>query len=218
MSETAPEIAEAKMAERARIARDLHDAIGGNLAGIKMALAVLARDLPQDSSALHEKAAYVDELIDRTIDAVHRLSADMAPASLRQGLTSAIRALAEDFSRQSEVQCQVIANAQEIDPAVSLEHATALLRIFQEALTNVSRHARAAHVQVRMALEHRSVRLVIEDDGKGIQPADRGKADSLGIRGMIERAQSLGGDVSLHAVVPHGTAVIATFPVIGEIP
>lgn len=218
MSETAPEITAAKMAERARIARDLHDAIGGNLAGIKMALAILARDLPLDCAALHEKAAYVDELIDRTIDTVHRLSADMAPASLGQGLTSAIRALAEDFSRQSEVQCHVIANAQEIDPAVSSEHATALLRIFQETLTNVARHARAAHVQVRLMLENCSVRLEIEDDGKGVLPADCGKADSLGIRGMIARAQSLGGEVSLHAVAPHGTTVIATFPVIGEIP
>jgi len=207
-----PEAAAARRDERARIARDVHDDIGGNLAGIKMALAVLMRRLPADSPELLGKANYVDELIDRTIEAVHRLAGNLAPDTLQHGLLAAIAWHAAESTRQTGIPCDVVANDASIDRDLSAEQAAALLRIFCEAMTNIGKHAQAARVSVHLERIGSMVKLDIADDGKGMQPADRSKAAALGIRGMSERAHELGGDVSFLSATPHGTVVVVTLP------
>ncbi|MBV8666112.1 MAG: PAS domain-containing protein [Burkholderiaceae bacterium] len=200
----------AKEKERERIAREIHDDLGGNLTAIKMALALLTRRLPADDAALLEKAAYVDSLVDRTIEAVHRISGDLRPSILDFGLVAAIDWQAKEFEKQLGIPCEFTANREEVD--LHVDHATALFRIFQEALTNIGKHAQASRVVVRLVTDKRSVQLKISDNGLGIAPTDRIKPKSFGIRGMTERAHALGGHLSISTAAHGGTIVAISMP------
>jgi len=199
-----------KEQERARIAREIHDELGGNLTAIKMALAMLTARIDAGAAAvdpaLRERADYVDALVDRTIEAIHRISLDLRPALLDLGLVAALEWQVGEFAKQSGIEAQFSANQREIE--LDNDQATALFRIAQEALTNIAKHARAARVTVKLARLRHHVSLKISDDGAGIAPADRGKPASFGLRGMAERARALGGTLTLsHA--PGGGTVVA---------
>jgi two-component system sensor histidine kinase UhpB len=195
-----------KEQERTRISREIHDDIGGNLTAIKMAMALVTRRLPEGDDALMEKATYVDSLVDRTIESIHRISGDLRPSILDFGLVEAIKWQINEFEKQVGIACEFSSNKNEID--LHLDHATALFRIFQEALTNISKHAKASRVIVKLVHSNRNVRLEIMDNGKGIVSKDRLKQKSFGIRGMIERANALGGDLSV-GTRPEGGCLVA---------
>ena len=196
--------------ERTRIAREIHDDLGGNLTAIKMALALLTRRLPADDSVLLDKAAYVDSLVDRTIETVHRISGDLRPSILDFGLVDAIAWQAKECEKQMGIPCIFMSNSDEVD--LHLDQATALFRIFQEALTNIGKHAQATRIEVRLALGKNYVRLEIEDNGSGMSATDRLKPKSFGIRGMTERAAALGGNLSIEAAEQGGTIVAISVP------
>jgi len=205
LAELTDHIEKVKEQERTRIAREIHDELGGNLTAIKMGLAMLAARLPESDAALQEKAAYVDALVDRTIDAVHRISVDLRPALLEFGLVPALEWQVKEFEKQAGVRCTFSASQ---DIELDNDQATALFRIAQEALTNIAKHARATRVTVKLARSRQQVSLKISDNGGGIWQADRAKPDSFGLRGMAERASALGGTLSLdHA--PGGGTVVA---------
>ncbi len=210
LAELSAHVETVKENERTRIAREIHDDIGGNLTAIKMALALMKRRLPPDDAALAEKAAYVDHLVDRTIETVHRISVDLRPGILDFGLVAAIEWQAGEFEKQAGIPCALSTNNREID--LDGDHATALFRIFQEALTNISKHAQASRVAVRLVRSNRSVRLEVADNGKGIENADRMKPKSFGIRGMAERASALGGDLTVGPAPGGGTLVAVRIP------
>ncbi len=195
----------AKEQERTRIAREIHDDLGGNLTAIKMALAMLAARLPDGEPALADRAAYVDGLVDRTIDSVHRIALDLRPPMLDLGLSAALEWQAREFERQTGIACVFRAPAKEID--LDPDHASALFRIFQEALTNIAKHAGATLVSVSLRRERQSLALSIRDNGRGIAPEDRAKPDSFGLRSMSERAAALGGTLTLSAAPGGGTMV-----------
>ena len=193
-----------KEQERTRIAREVHDELGGNLSAIKMALAMLARHLP-DNPALADKTAYIDALVDRTIEAIQRIALDLRPALLDLGIVAALEWQVNEFDKQMGVACSFHASAPEIvlDP----DTATALFRIFQEALTNVAKHAQATRVTVRLRRTPTRLVLSIADNGVGITARDRRKNESFGMRGMHERARALGGTLSV-ADAPDGGTVV----------
>ncbi|MES2296800.1 MAG: ATP-binding protein [Pseudomonadota bacterium] len=205
LAELTAHIEQVKEQERTRIAREIHDDLGGNLTAIKMALAMLSRHLPAQPAVLSERAAYLDSLVDRTIDAVHRISLDLRPPMLDLGLVAALEWQVREFEKQAGLHCSFYANDKDI--ALSLDHATALFRIFQEALTNIAKHARASHVSVRLQRLRHHISLKITDNGAGIAPGDRQKPHSFGLRGMNERARALGGTMSLHGAPGGGTVV-----------
>ncbi len=205
LAELSAHVDRVKEQERTRIAREIHDDLGGNLTAIKMALAMLARRLPADDAWLQEKAGYVDALVDRTIDAVHRISLDLRPSMLDLGIVAALDWQSREFEKQAGLHCSFSANQKEID--LDLDQATALFRIFQEALTNIAKHARASRVSVKLAQTRHYVSLKISDNGGGIWQADRAKPHSFGIRGMVERAKALGGSLTLSHAVGGGTVV-----------
>ena len=205
LAELTAHIEKVKEQERTRIAREIHDELGGNLTAIKMALAMLAGRLPDDP-ALHEKTGYLDALVDRTIEAVHRISLDLRPALLDLGLVAALEWQVQEFEKQAGVHATFHANQREIE--LDSDQASALFRIAQEALTNIAKHAHASRVTVKLARTRQHVSLKISDNGGGIWQADRAKPDSFGLRGMAERARALGGTLSLsHA--PGGGTVVA---------
>jgi two-component system sensor histidine kinase UhpB len=200
-----------KEQERTRIAREIHDELGGNLTAIKMALAMLAARLegpgaePALLDILREKTEYVDALVDRTIDAVHRIALDLRPALLDLGLVAALEWQVKEFQKQSGVPSSFSANQREIE--LDNDQATALFRIAQEALTNIAKHANAGKVSVKLARLRHHVSLKISDDGVGIRQADRAKPASFGLRGMAERARALGGTLTLSHAAGGGTVV-----------
>ncbi|MDP9108463.1 MAG: histidine kinase [Pseudomonadota bacterium] len=205
LAELSAHVERVKEEERTRIAREIHDDLGGNLTAIKMALALLKRRLPEDDS-LSEKAAYVDLLVDRTIEAIHRISIDLRPSILDFGIVAAIEWQAKEFEKQLGIPCEVKTSQPEID--LPPDQASALFRIFQESLTNISKHAEASRVAVQLSRNRRGIRLEISDNGKGIAAPDRDKPKSFGIRGMIERAHALGGTLTV-ADAPGGGSVVA---------
>ena len=194
-----------KEQERTRIAREIHDELGGNLTAIKMAVAMLAARLDGADPALRDKTDYVDALVDRTIDAVHRISLDLRPAVLDLGLVEALEWQVKEFEKQAGIACTFNANQRQI--ALDNEQATALFRIAQEALTNIAKHAGASRASVRLAQLRHHVSLKIADDGQGIRQADRAKPASFGLRGMAERARALGGTLTLSHAAGGGTVV-----------
>ena len=195
-----------KEQERARIARELHDDLGGNLTAIKMALAMLTRRLP---AALAEKAAYLDSLVDRTIDAVHRISRDLRPSTLDLGIVAALEWQASEFAERTGIACRA-----RIDQDIALgdDLATALFRIAQEALTNIAKHAGASAVSMRLQRVAGDLQLTIHDNGRGIAAGDRLKPDSFGLRGMDERVRALKGSLRLSVAPGGGTMVSILLP------
>jgi len=196
-----------KEQERTRIAREIHDELGGNLTAIKMAVAMLAARIDSAGAdpALRDKTDYVDALVDRTIEAIHRISLDLRPAVLDLGLVAALEWQVGEFARQSGVEAQFSANRRELE--LDDDQATALFRIAQEALTNIAKHAGASKVSVKLARLRHHVSLKIADNGAGIRPADRSKPASFGLRGMAERARALGGTLTLSHAAGGGTVV-----------
>ncbi|WP_154668300.1 sensor histidine kinase [Pseudoduganella violaceinigra] len=204
LAELTAHIEKVKEQERERIAREIHDDLGGNLTAIKMALAMLAARLPDDE-ALQKKASYVDALVDRTIDAVHRLTLDLRPTVLDFGLLPALEWQAKEFETQAGIACTLRAGMKELE--LDPEQAAALFRIAQEALTNIAKHAQASAAAIRLSRSRGVLTLKISDNGRGIRPADRAKPDSFGLRGMAERARALGGTLTLGHAAGGGTEV-----------
>ena len=205
LAELTAHIEDVKEQERTRIAREIHDDLGGNLTAIKMALAMLARRLPADQPQLADKAAYVDALVDRTIEAVHRISLDLRPSMLDFGIVAALEWQVGEFEKQMGFACSFTSNEKDID--LSADHAIALFRIFQEALTNIAKHAGATRVMVALQRRRHHVALTITDNGVGIDAGDRQKPGSFGLRGMSERARALGGTMALSRAPGGGTIV-----------
>lgn len=204
LAELNEHIEQVKEQERAHIAREIHDDLGGNLTAIKMALAMLAERLPDDP-ALRDKARYLDDLVDRSIEAVQRIALDLRPAMLDLGIVAALDWQAREFEKRMGIPCIFCSNTREV--ALDPDHAAALFRIFQEALTNIAKHAEATRVTVDLDRHGRDLLLTICDNGRGIAPSDRLKPQSFGLRGMSERARALGGTLTLSPAPGGGTMV-----------
>ncbi|MES2831540.1 MAG: sensor histidine kinase [Pseudomonadota bacterium] len=201
--------------ERARIAREIHDELGGNLTAIKMALAMLTRNLPTEPT-LAENAAYLDSLVDRTIESMHRLATNLRPSVLDFGLVAAIEWQLREFRKQTNIDCSL--DAEDETAIVPAELATTLFRILQESLTNISKHAQASQVCVTLGGSKRTVQLRVADNGVGCSDPipDMSNRQALGIRGMIERANSIGGKLTVSRNVGGGTVISVKAPRAGR--
>ncbi|MGH7607608.1 MAG: sensor histidine kinase, partial [Gemmatimonadales bacterium] len=197
--------------ERARIAREIHDSLGQALTALKLDLAAAREVARRSDPALAERLAETARTADDLVKGVRRIATELRPPILDElGLPAAIEWLARDFSRRTGIACRAAVQAGEGPLRADL--ATALFRILQESLTNVSRHAGAAAVDVELTVSSDVVTLEIRDDGCGITMTAATGPRSLGILGMRERAAALGGVLE---VVPHpggGTKVAAWFP------
>jgi PAS domain S-box-containing protein len=196
--------------ERQRIAREIHDELGGVLTGIKAYVSVASSHLGSDAPAaplLAEATAQADS----ALDTVRRVIADLRPSVLDQlGVWEAIEWQASQLEAQTGVHCQCVIEPGL--PVVGADGGAMLFRIVQEALTNVARHAQATVVNITVRREQEHLLLDIEDDGKGI-PVERLLApESWGLRGMQERALYLGGTLSVGKGRKQGTLVSLRLP------
>lgn len=197
--------------ERTRIAREIHDSLGQALTALKLQLAAAQEGAAETSPALGERLSETALMVDDLVKSVRRIATELRPPILDQlGLPAAIEWLAQDFARRTGLACSTTMEAG--DAAVTDELATAVFRIVQEALTNVSRHARATRVHIELGLKSDTVTLEISDDGVGITETAASGPASLGILGMRERAAALGGVLEVAPCSPGGTRVAAWFP------
>ncbi|HEY9380166.1 MAG TPA: response regulator [Burkholderiales bacterium] len=201
-----------KEQERARIAREIHDDIGGTLTGLRADLAWIKKRYAGDPG-MAEKLESMSTLLDSTMQASVRIARDLRPPILDFGFAAAIEWQALDFQKRTGVQCRCRC-AQEI--TLDADRATAVFRIFQELLTNIAKHAHAAHVEVVLRTDKSLLHLEVDDDGVGLSEADRNKRDSYGIRGMIERARELNGRLVFHRPLRGGTRALLELPVAGQ--
>jgi PAS domain S-box-containing protein len=192
--------------ERSAVAREIHDELGQALTSVKMDLSWLLGRLRKDQAALKERASAANSLVERSLNTVRQISTRLRPAVLDDlGLEAAIEWLATDFSRRTGICCQTEFGGEEL--AVDPERATAVFRIVQEALTNVTRHADAQCVTVRLSQQPDQLGLEVSDDGVGISEEQLVGPRSLGLIGMRERAAALGGSLAIHARPEGGTTV-----------
>ncbi|MDR3393004.1 MAG: histidine kinase [Sulfuriferula sp.] len=210
LAELSAHIQQVKEQERMRIAREVHDDLGGNLTAIKMALTLVKRRLSNKDNALIEKINYIDTLADRTIESVHRIAGDLRPSILDFGIVAAIEWQSQEFERQMGIPCNFSSTDEDIE--LNADQATALFRVFQEALTNISKHAHATRVTVNLKRIKNSITLDIADNGRGMEQSDRLKPHSFGIRGMMERVGSLGGKFSITASPNAGSSISIQIP------
>jgi signal transduction histidine kinase len=197
--------------ERTRIAREIHDEVGQALTALKMDLAWLGKKVPPRATAVRRKLHGMEGVIDGTMDALHRILAELRPGVLDDlGLPAAIRWLAEEFKRRTEITCAVQVTGGE--PGLDTGQATAVFRILQEALTNVARHALARRVEIRLHVLPTAFELVVTDDGRGITAAEVKANGTLGILGMRERALTWHGRVTVHGEPGRGTTVRVFMP------
>lgn len=199
-----------KEKERARIARELHDDLGGTLTAIKIDLMSLANRLSARSGTLKAKVASVDRLVDVAIQSSVRIAADLRPGALDCGIVAAVQWQARDFARRTGIRCVV--HSKEDDISLPANSSVAVFRIFQEALTNVAKHAHATAVDIYLAQTANWFSLQVHDNGAGIAETDRHKTSSFGIRGMLERSRDLGGEVEISGAAGHGTIVSVRVP------
>ncbi len=210
LQELSTHVQKVKEDERARIAREIHDDIGGNLTAIKIDLLWLTNRIPQEHREMHEKAGAIERLVDRTMETTARISRDLRPGILDLGLTAAIEWQAEEFERRLNIPCVVTCTDEDI--VLEEDLSVAIFRIFQETLTNISKYADATHVDVSLAVGDDEVILEVCDNGRGIEVGHIAKPGSFGIRGMQERARSLGGDVEIVTMPGQGTRIKVALP------
>ena len=185
-------VVEAREEERRRIARELHDELGQRLTALKMELSALPGVGTQ--AARQERVDGLMTMLDDTLASVRRISSDLRPMMLDDlGLNAAIEWLARDTARRMGIEITVQLN--ENDAPVDDRVATAVFRMVQEALTNVSRHARATHVTVAVRQHDDELELVVEDNGSGYPEGAMRREGSFGLLGMRERAAMLGGQL-----------------------
>jgi PAS domain S-box-containing protein len=198
--------------ERHRIAREVHDELGQLLTALKLDLAWSLRRLASGRSAstraLHEKCEVMSGLVDDAIGSVRRIASGLHPAELAHlGLVAAIEAHVQDFGVRNGVAVTVVATIDDsnLDSGTCLQ----LLRITQEALTNVSRHAHATSVAITLDQVERMLHLVITDNGCGMAVPPSG---SLGLLSMKERARFCGGELVVNSTPNQGTSVRVLAP------
>ncbi len=209
--ELAAHLQSAREAERSHFAREIHDELGQALTGLKLEISYLSRLSGREGLDLRERLAELGAMIDGTIASMRRLAADLRPQILDElGLVEAIRWQAREFEKRTEIPCDVVVPEEVIE--LGRDRATAMFRIFQEALTNIARHSGATRASVRVTRHAEQVALEVRDDGRGITQAQASGSRTFGVLGMEERARMFGGTLRIKSNDPRGTVVFASMP------
>ncbi len=193
--------------ERAAIAREIHDDVGGSLTALKFDLAWIARH--SDSPEVTARVNSALETVSHAIEASQRVMHNLRPAILEQGLIAALQWMASRFEKRTGITCEFRSRHEHL----SLPAGVPLVayRTVQEALTNVSKHAQASQAHIDLSLAGGVLSLEVSDNGRGLSQDDLAKARSFGIRGLHERAGTVGGWVDLSSG-PGGTTLILSVP------
>jgi len=196
--------------ERTRVARELHDELGAALTVLKMDISRVLREAGLPAAA-GERLRGVNADIDGTIQAVRRLSSELHPPLLNDlGLLPALEAHFQEFVARAGLEGQFAAEVESMP--LTGQPATACFRIFQEALTNVARHAQATRVTASVEPLEGGVLLRVTDNGIGMRLEDGVARGHLGLMGMRERAELLSAKLDIVTAPGQGTTVLVRIP------
>ncbi|MCU0762740.1 MAG: histidine kinase [Hydrogenophaga sp.] len=193
--------------ERADIAREIHDDIGGSLAAVKLDLAWVGRRARDEETLSHVNTAM--EMLQHALGASQRIMMNLRPPILDQGLVAAVLWLATSFERRTGLAVSVRRSSEFIE----VPHAVQLVayRTAQEGLTNIGKHAEASAVDIDLSDREGVLTLEVTDNGRGLGPDELRKAKSFGLLGLKERAAKVGGWLDVSSS-PAGTALILSVP------
>lgn len=193
--------------ERAAIAREIHDDIGGSLTSVKFDLSWIDRNATNSETQSHARAAL--DMLQHALGASQRIMMNLRPPVLDQGLVAAVRWLAENFERRTGIHTSVDAPLH-IDVPSALQ--VVAYRTAQEALTNIGKYAQASTVHIELSNLEGFLTLEVRDNGIGIAPDMRDKPKSFGLRGLAERARTVNGWLDVSSQVGKGTSIIVSIP------
>ena len=212
LRELAAHQARVKEDERRRIAREIHDDLGQNLLALRIDVSLLENDTHTRDPAINERIHGLLSQVDNVVYSVRAIVNDLRPTVLDLGLQCAVEWQVRQFRQRSGVSCTLSVEGGEIDGMLDEEAATSIFRIVQESLTNVSRHAYATHVDIRLQRRHDSLVLEISDDGVGSYPGNMCKPRSFGLIGIRERVYTMGGEFRVVTAPGKGTTLTVTIP------
>jgi len=207
----------AKEQEGIRIARELHDELGGALSSLKWDLEELVESVSDSTNLpqfdhLTKRIEAMIELTDTTMNVVRRITSELRPIALDElGLSAAVEWQARQFQERTEITVQCDCDQEGVD--LTREQSTAVFRIFQEALTNVLRHAQATTVHIQLHKEIDAIILTISDNGRGITEEEKSGQRTLGLLGMRERAHLIGAKITINGSEGKGTVITVRMPI-----
>lgn len=210
------QVLQAQEEERKRISRELHDEIAQVLTAINFHLATLKKEAAPNSKDLQRKIAHTQRLVEKSVAIVHQFAGQLRPAALDDlGLIPALHSYMKDFAKRTGLAIRfasfTLGKIEQLDSA----RRTVLYRVAQEALVNVAKHAQASLVKVRVQRLHRVIRMEVKDNGKSFEvqsvlSAKRNKG--LGLLGMRERVEMVGGRFAVESAPGRGTTIRAEIP------
>ena len=213
-------LSSAREEESIRIAREIHDELGSVLTSLKWDLEEIQKTLstPVDRSqlaAVREKLSALMKLDDTAINAVRRIASELRPSVLDDlGLGAAIEWQGQQFQSRTGIVCLCDCSLENIE--LTEGQSTTVFRIFQEALTNILRHAQATRVDIALKKEDDELVLTIRDNGRGITTGEKSDRLSLGLLGMRERVNLIGGTIHITGVEGKGTVITVRVPISTE--
>jgi len=206
LSELSTHLQQVSEAEKSKLARELHDELGGLLVAIKMDLAQLRGKLDMTQPDIQKRWERIQSALASGIDLKRRVIEHLRPSLLdNMGLVAAIRWQAGEICNAAGL--KLMQTYPDDEPQITGDSAIALFRIAQEALTNIAKHARASRVSIDVAITDGQLMLIIEDDGVGLTADDQGGIGSHGLQSMRHRVQPFSGHFSVERVQPNGTRI-----------
>lgn len=201
----------AREEERKHIAREVHDELGQVLSALRMDISLLGMRYGTLDQTLVDKLSSMKGLVDRAIQGVRNVTANLRPAALDMGLTPAIEWLCTEFTEHNLVPCRL----HTLEDSISLDETRDVLvfRIVQESLTNITRYARASQVDVTLGRNGGHLWVEVRDDGRGFDLAATTQRKSFGLLGMHERALALGGQIHFNSAPGQGTVIHLSIPI-----
>ncbi len=202
--------------ERKKISRELHDEIAQTLTGINVRLAALKTETAVNTKDLQKKIASTQRMVERSVNIVHRFARELRPMLLDDlGVIPALHSFMKGFTRQTGIHIHFTTFTPGRIERLDTITRTVLYRVTQEALTNVGRHAQASRVDVRLQKLPRAIGLTIKDNGKSFhveRVLNAKKNKRLGLLGMRERVEMVGGSLRVESVRGKGTTISAKIP------
>lgn len=211
LKQYAAQLSDSEETQKKDLARELHDQIGPILTTLGMNLNLAQGELPAEAMELGVRLADSCQLVEQLVEYIRNILTSLRPPLLDDyGLLPALRDYCEHFSERTAIKVYIQGEEPAQRPPLSIE--TGLFRVAQEALTNVAKHAKATHVSVMVANLESRIRLSIEDNGKGFDPACFRESSGPGGWGLItmsERVEAIGGSFHIHSAFGQGTRIIA---------
>lgn len=202
--------------ERKKISRELHDEIAQTLAGINVHLATLKVEAAVNTDGLKKKITRTQRLVEKSVNIVHRFARELRPTLLDDlGLVPALRSYMKEFTQKTRIPVY-FSSYSGID-RMNGDQRTALFRIAQSALTNIAQHAHASRVSIKLQKLSGTMRMMVQDNGRAFQVDHvlfHRKRKRLGLLGMRERVEMVGGSLAIDSVRGKGTTITAEIPII----